>query len=637
MAILHNVRKFYGTDLYEVEDVISYSRGSSHYGTPVYVAGLSDYCMYYSESLGSFILEQHDPINNEWNQVDSIPVINVPTSVRFTFDQNGHIAIVWESGNDIYRYWYDTAVNEAITTHVGKGRSPHILMESYNEVLQPVRQIVMVYVTDDDRLVYRLQDDRYTVEYFIEDNVEAVVMLGHTVRNSVKLVYLAREGIYNYRYKAVGSDRLGEWFGDNAAGEDIQFIIEDLSLESVIHTLPFSENPVNLDRSLSNVNLRTIPSVVDKSIGTENPVSISRSLSNLSITKRPTIFTEEFEEPVPSPILSGVLLDSLYLDIHDVRIDIVQEELVIPPPIQTNIEDIRLEIYVEVAQLAMLYNQLLGQNLDESDFTVESWAVYMAAMDAAENVIDDPTASRTLVTDTFYNLREARHGLIYVDLGGGGDINPPSGVLAQVYACNITDRMPWNPNAVTEPTYEERYGKVVNYYNNEGISLPLHYVKTNNNNAYAEIPTVTVPLPNLLGRILYIYGRNGTWSTDIVDGLYEFLDSSGNTLLVLHVYKQTTFGTNIKYGTSINSMTAATYTVRGNVRGNLVFDVSGVSYIPDSVESSGSFIEPFEVLCNTAAIDSLRVTASALSTYTSGDGGQASTYILLRDIDFQLE
>src|SRR5699024_4904447 len=263
----------------------------------------------------------------DWDEVDTIEVTTeAPTHINFTFDQNGYPVVVWEvNKRDIYLFFYDTSISDTTVYHVGSGRSPHVIIETYNGILKPVRQVFLLYCTLDDELMLRQQDERYRNDLLLEEDVHAVVTSGHTIKNSAKVIYLKRDGA-EWEFDNLATDRLGEWAGDAASDGQIEFIIDELEVSPVIFTKNFSKNPVGVEREAGDIEVEYVPSLKEILPSAENPVEIKREVTGLGILVRSLIFTEEFEEDFPEGLTHDIGLPEL--DVLDVRLDITQSEVV---------------------------------------------------------------------------------------------------------------------------------------------------------------------------------------------------------------------------------------------------------------------------------------------------------------------
>ena len=89
------------------------------------------------------------------------------TWVKGTFDQNMHPAVVYVSNGDTYLWWWDPVVHAQVTTPFDPFMvSPNIVMDDTRdrETQLGNNDIILAYLRAG-WLLYRLQRDRYKVEY----------------------------------------------------------------------------------------------------------------------------------------------------------------------------------------------------------------------------------------------------------------------------------------------------------------------------------------------------------------------------------------------------------------------------------------------------------------------------------------
>ena len=87
--------------------------------------------------------------------------------MSFTFDQNGRYAIALMQNNQCRIYWWDPVEGGYYNTYIGPGIvSPKIILDDKRSNQHPVSDMVMGYIRQNN-LCYRLQRDRFTVEYVL--------------------------------------------------------------------------------------------------------------------------------------------------------------------------------------------------------------------------------------------------------------------------------------------------------------------------------------------------------------------------------------------------------------------------------------------------------------------------------------
>ena len=126
-----------------------------------------------SEGIGSYIWESWtdgDTIYIKREGATAIKVVTDPliTEIDLTFDQNMRPCIVYVSSGVSKMFWYDTALEKQTTTTYPDIRNPRVSLDDKRTVNTTESNIIFSYVRDNN-LYYRLQRDRYSVEYLIVD------------------------------------------------------------------------------------------------------------------------------------------------------------------------------------------------------------------------------------------------------------------------------------------------------------------------------------------------------------------------------------------------------------------------------------------------------------------------------------
>lgn len=420
-VIQENVRKFYDTDFYIVDDLVAYSKGPSTYLTPVYVVGLADYCCYYNPDTSSLVLEQKDIFDDIWVEVDSIPISQVPESISFTFDQNGYPAIVWEQNRNMWLYWYDSLMADTVITNKGPGYSPRIKLETFNEILQPVRTAILAYTSVDGQLVYLRQNERYETLHVLEnEGVHGVASLSHTARNSLKLSYLIDRGLFDYNLENYSTERLGEWYGDNAVGR-VDFLVDEFQIRSVIYGPTVEDRPIDGDHLVSNVTVAVIPTIIPYEAPHEKPVSGSHTISAMTVEVAPIVIRVPVDDEMRGPISHEY--EPISLAITDIRIDYFHDHDYFSP-ISHEYEPIGLGFAYTKPTLLQAITAYSA--LPESDFTPATWGVLEGAIVAAQAVYDNGSATQNEIDIAGFNLDKARlslDGRVVLLLHGNGADN----------------------------------------------------------------------------------------------------------------------------------------------------------------------------------------------------------------------
>lgn len=108
----------------------------------------------------------------------SIEIITVPdniTKLTFAFDQNMKVCIAYSVQNSTFLYWFDTILSDYTITEFVGCTSPALTLDERRDEYISNSDVVFAYVRDN-KLCYRLQRDRYTVEYILVENFNGKVI-----------------------------------------------------------------------------------------------------------------------------------------------------------------------------------------------------------------------------------------------------------------------------------------------------------------------------------------------------------------------------------------------------------------------------------------------------------------------------
>lgn len=126
-----------------------------------------------SEGIDSYIWESWtdgDTIYIRREGGATLEVLSEPdiTEIDLTFDQNMRPCIVYVSGGVSKMLWYDTSIEKQTTTIYPDIRNPRVSLDDKRTVNTSESNIIFSYVRGNS-LYYRLQRDRYSIEYLIVD------------------------------------------------------------------------------------------------------------------------------------------------------------------------------------------------------------------------------------------------------------------------------------------------------------------------------------------------------------------------------------------------------------------------------------------------------------------------------------
>jgi hypothetical protein len=157
-------------------------------------------------------------IANELGVTQQTLVVTGVLNVDIAFDQLNRVVIIYSKAADlIYLYWYDPNLAAHTTTQIALGQNPCCMLDERRAILIPNSDIFIFYQRLD-LVFYRLQRDRYLIEYPVPHNVTGVVLqtcgmginLRMTLRSLSDSAVLVAVGD---RYVAMGTEQLGYHWG----------------------------------------------------------------------------------------------------------------------------------------------------------------------------------------------------------------------------------------------------------------------------------------------------------------------------------------------------------------------------------------------------------------------------------------
>lgn len=135
------------------------------------------------------------------------------TEVSLAFDQNMNPFVSYMVGGVAKFYWYDTALPGYTTTTLPAGsRSPKCCLDDKREMQDLTNDIILAYMRDD-KLYYREQRDRYTVEYLLSSGhgLLDLIQVGMNTKLRLQFALGFQEypaGEINYRVTVTGNQRV---------------------------------------------------------------------------------------------------------------------------------------------------------------------------------------------------------------------------------------------------------------------------------------------------------------------------------------------------------------------------------------------------------------------------------------------
>lgn len=113
------------------------------------------------------------------NDVETVRWLNIEnvTELSLSFDFNMNPTVVYVTGGSTYLNWYDSSVQQLVTTNFGTSvQSPQVSLDGNRLILSNSSDIIFAYVRNS-AVYYRQQRDRYGIEYYVGNITEGVTLL----------------------------------------------------------------------------------------------------------------------------------------------------------------------------------------------------------------------------------------------------------------------------------------------------------------------------------------------------------------------------------------------------------------------------------------------------------------------------
>jgi hypothetical protein len=107
-----------------------------------------------------------------------------------TFDQLGQPLVFYSTGTGLELWWYDPIAQAYVTANLGEGSSPFATFDIRYDPGDQNSDVILFYVKAG-AIYYRLQRDRYTIEYTtpVVSGVNKILAADMTVDYRLQLVY----------------------------------------------------------------------------------------------------------------------------------------------------------------------------------------------------------------------------------------------------------------------------------------------------------------------------------------------------------------------------------------------------------------------------------------------------------------
>jgi hypothetical protein len=114
--------------------------------------------------------------SDAWVELLTFPA---PYELGFTFDQNMRPLVAMATRDkQLSLYWYDPVSAGYVTTALGQGRSPRMSMDDKRPFAGAQSDALLAYIKGKN-LVYRMQRDRFLVEYPVLSDIPGHARLKH--------------------------------------------------------------------------------------------------------------------------------------------------------------------------------------------------------------------------------------------------------------------------------------------------------------------------------------------------------------------------------------------------------------------------------------------------------------------------
>ena len=112
---------------------------------------------------------------NAWLQMDgAAPILLFQeldlTEISFTFNQNMRWCVTYIQAGVMKLKWWDSLVNAYATTSFFAARTPKVALDDKRYTQLGKSDMILAYIRDN-KLCYRQQRDRFTVERVLRDNL----------------------------------------------------------------------------------------------------------------------------------------------------------------------------------------------------------------------------------------------------------------------------------------------------------------------------------------------------------------------------------------------------------------------------------------------------------------------------------
>ncbi len=211
------------------------------------------------------------------------------TELSLAFDQNMRPVVAYKKNDNSYLWWYDSTVGTMITTVFVGCKRPRVSLDDHRENQIAVSDVVLAYLKVN-KLCYRLQRDRYLIEYELIDGIYDLKQIG-----MMKNYRFGFDVIYFKTY----NDDLAVVNNRNPTGSVLNYL--DLCPQQASYNLAFGDNTTAAKYEMGNSKLeqykQNTPDVVSTSFILQ-PVDYNYLLAFYRIWQRQ-----------PKPFIAKLMID----------------------------------------------------------------------------------------------------------------------------------------------------------------------------------------------------------------------------------------------------------------------------------------------------------------------------------------
>jgi len=119
-----------------------------------------------------------------------IPFVNVSgiEELALSFDQLMRPMVAYMISGQLYLYWYDPIAQQFVTTGFGPGKFPRLSLDDKRAFNVSNSDVIFAYMRNDG-LYYRIQRDRYTVEYTVETGIGNLTLVNIGMSRNLRMQF----------------------------------------------------------------------------------------------------------------------------------------------------------------------------------------------------------------------------------------------------------------------------------------------------------------------------------------------------------------------------------------------------------------------------------------------------------------